>query len=401
MTDRPGALSLFAITAPGLEAITAGELTALGVARVRAEPGGVTFRGGLDALYDANLRLRTASRVVVRVASFEATAFHELERRVRRIDWKRYLASPARVRFRVTCRKSRLYHSDAVAQRLAEAIERGPGLVGHEIASADDDEATEAAQLFIVRVLHDRVTISADSSGELLHRRGYRQATAKAPLRETLAAAMLIGSEWDPRTPLADPFCGAGTIAIEGALLARRMMPGIDHVRQVPRAFAFTEWPGHDDATWRDRVARALEGALPAAAAPVMAADRDAGAAAATLGNAERAGVASDLDVRQAPISVLDLPPGPGHVVTNPPYGVRVGDRIALLDSYRRLGAVVRTGVPGWTVAMLSADRRLEQATGLALDEVFRTTNGGIAVRLMRSPVGVSEALGTADRGNG
>ena len=355
---------------------------------MRAEPGGISFRGGADAVERTNLHLRTASRVVARVASFEATAFHELERRARRIDWTRYLASPARVRFRVTCRKSKLYHSDAVAQRLAEAIARGPGVVGEpEVVTGEEDDAA-GAQLFIVRILHDRVTISADTSGELLHRRGYRQATAKAPLRETLAAAMLLGSGWDPSTPLVDPMCGAGTIPIEGAMLARRMAPGIDHVRGVPRAFAFTSWPDHDEERWRASVEAARALVLERAPAPIIASDRDAGAVVSARGNAGRAGVGADVEVLQRPISALEPPPGPGHVVTNPPYGVRVGDSDMLRDLYASLGAVVRARAAGWTVSLLSADVRLERATGLALEEVFRTTNGGIPVRLVRTGSG-------------
>jgi putative N6-adenine-specific DNA methylase len=366
---------------------------------LRAEPGGVSFRGGTGALERANLHLRTASRVVARVASFEATAFHELERRARRIGWGRYLASPARVRFRVTCRKSRLYHSDAVAQRLAESIARGPGVVGEpEVVAGEEDDFAGAAQLFIVRILHDRVTISADSSGALLHRRGYRQATAKAPLRETLAAAMLLGSGWDPTTPLVDPMCGAGTIPIEGAMLARRMAPGIDHVRGAPRAFAFTSWPDHDEGRWSSFVAEALALAIERAPAPIIAADRDAGAIASVIGNAGRAGVVADLQVVQQPVSALDLPPGRGHLVTNPPYGVRVGEPETLREVYAMLGRVARTRGPEWAVALLSADRQLERETGLPLEEVFRTTNGGIPVRLVRSGTGVSATRADAKR---
>src|SRR5688572_26128189 len=172
--------------------------------------------------------MRTASRVIVRVAEFPARAFHELERRAARVPWERFVAPGAPAAFRVTCRKSRLYHSDAVAQRLHAAAARAGATVGVAAMEEGEDEAalrTEGvgAQLFVVRLLHDVVTISADSSGALLHRRGYRQAIGRAPLRETLAAAMLLASGWRPDRPLVDPLCGSGTIAIEAALLARRI----------------------------------------------------------------------------------------------------------------------------------------------------------------------------------
>jgi len=388
--DHAEPLSLFAITAPGIERITAAEIAALGIAAPMVEPGGVAFRGSLDVLYEANLRLRTASRVLVRIASFHASEFHELERRAKRVPWDRYIGVPRRVRFRVTCRKSRLYHSDAVAERLAKVIAQTTGLAGgFSVAGAEDtSDETDAAQLFVVRLVHDEMTISADSSGDLLHRRGYRQATAKAPLRETVAAAMLLGAEWDSATPLVDPMCGSGTIPIEGAMMARRMAPGIDHGRGASREFAFMRWPGFDEFAWKGRVARAVAEVVPAAPSAIVAADRDAGAMAATLANAERAGVAGDIEMRQQSISALELPASPGWLVTNPPYGVRVGESAPLRNLYAGLGKVLRSRGPGWTLGMLSADRALEGQVGVSFSEVFRTSNGGIPVRLVRAHVG-------------
>jgi putative N6-adenine-specific DNA methylase len=382
------AYDAFAVTAPGLEPLAARELRELGLAPGAPEPGGVSFRATPAGLYAANLRLRTASRVVVRVAEFPARAFHELERQARRIPWERFVAPGTAVAFRVTCRKSRLYHSDAVAERLHAAAERAgavPGRAAPDDAEGDTDgDAADAAasegataQLFVVRLLHDRVTISADSSGALLHRRGYRQAVAKAPLRETLAAAMLLASDWDPAAPLVDPMCGSGTIAIEAALLARRVAPGIG------RDFAFRRWPEADAGVWAAEVARAEGEALPAAAAPIVAADRDAGAVAATVANAERAGVAADVLAVQRPLSALEPPPGAGWLVTNPPWGARVGEADRLRDLYARLGQVARARCPGWTVGLLSGDPRLDAQTGLPLVERFRTTAGGLRVRFV------------------
>lgn len=390
-TDR---LSLFAITAPGLEAITAAELRALGIGPLVLEPGGVAFSGTLEDVYRANLWLRTASRVVIRVATFHASEFHELERRAKRVPWERYIGVPARARFRVTCRKSRLYHSDAVAERLARTIEQSHGLPGgFAIAGADESSTGEEqsgqddAQLFIVRLVNDEVTISADSSGELLHRRGYRQAVVKAPLRETLAAAMLIGSAWDPAAPLVDPMCGSGTIAIEGALIARNMAPGIDHVQRRSRQFAFMGWAGFDDRAWSERIAEALSEVRDAPPAAIVAADRDAGAITASRANAERAGVDGDIDFREGAVSALALPDGAGWIISNPPYGVRVGETTALRNLYAQLGKVVRDRAHGWVLALLTADRALERQVRAGFDEVFRVSNGGIPVRLVTARI--------------
>jgi putative N6-adenine-specific DNA methylase len=372
-------LSLFAVTAPGLEAIALAELRAFGVMDAIAEPGGVGFTGAPAMLYAANLRLRTASRVVVRVADFSAKTFFELERHARRVPWERFATRERAVRLRVTCRKSRLYHSDAVAERVLAAIAHRAGVAGASVAGEDDDEE-QPSQLFTVRFLHDRCTISADSSGALLHRRGYRQAVAKAPLRETLAAAMLLGAGWSDARPTLDPLCGSGTIAIEAALLARRIPPG--HARP----FAFMSWPEFDARAWEGVHARAMSEALPRAAAPIFASDRDAGAAAAARANAERAGVASDLTIETLPLSRAAAEGGRGWVVTNPPYGVRVGESAPLRDLYARLGHLLRARLDGWRLALLSADRRLESQLRLPLEERFSTTNGGIPVRLIVTP---------------
>ena len=369
----------FAVAAPGLEPLVADELRALGAAAVAPEPGGVAFDASPAQLYAANLRLRTASRVTVRLATFEARAFHELERRAAGVPWERVVAPGGAVAFRVTCRKSRLYHSDAVAERVAGAVVRriaGAAVVGAGAADEERDDGDDVpAQLVVVRVFHDRVTISADASGALLHRRGWRQAVAKAPLRETLAAAMLLASRWDPRRPLMDPMCGAGTIAIEAALLARRAAPGLG------RGFAFERWPELDAAAWDAERDRAEAEMLDRAPAPIIASDRDAGAVAAARSNAERAGVAGDVEVVQRPLSALEAPAGPGWLVSNPPYGARVGESGPLRDLYARLGQVARARLGGWTVALLTADPRLDAQLRLQLAERFRTSNGGIRVR--------------------
>jgi putative N6-adenine-specific DNA methylase len=383
-----GARDCFAVAAPGLEPLVATELTALGLNRqLEVHEGGVAFSGTLQSVALANLWLRTASRVLVRVAQFRAVAFHELERLARAIPWEEFLAQGAPVRFRVTSHKSRLYHSGGIAQRLAEAVEhrlgRAPIAEGH---SPDDETEESNAQLIVARVAHDRFTVSADSSGTLLHRRGYRQALAKAPVRETLAAALLLGSGWSGDTPLLDPMCGAGTIPIEGAMLARGMAPGAN------RDFAFLGWPATDREAWRLLREGALNRALPRAPVHIAGSDRDTGAIAAARGNAERAGVVDDVELAVRSLSDAETavagPGGGGSIVTNPPYGVRIGESRALRNLYAQLGKLTRLSFPGWTLALLSPDPQLDAQLGLSLEERFRTTNGGIPVRLMvASPV--------------
>jgi putative N6-adenine-specific DNA methylase len=223
--------------------------------------------------------------------------------------------------------------------------------------------------------------VSADSSGALLHRRGYRQAIAKAPLRETLAAAMLIGSDWPGSASLIDPMCGSGTIPIEAALMARRIAPGLN------RPFAFQQWPGFDAEAWERMVTQARDQQLPASPVDLRGSDRDAGAVEAARANAERAGVGADLAIEQLPVSAMSPAKGNGWIVTNPPYGVRVGEAASVRDLYAALGNVLRARFAGWTVGVLSPDEQLERQMGFALRERFATVNGGIPVRLVTGEV--------------
>lgn len=371
-------MDCFAVVAPGLESFALAEARALGLP-ARAEPGGggVAWEGDLRSVVLANVGLRIATRVVGRLATFHARSFAELERHARRVPWASVVAPGGAVSFRVTSKKSRLYHSDAIAQRLSDAVQRAMPGVRVE-GAGDDDEVAGDAQAFVVRMFRDECTVSVDSSGALLHRRGWRLATAKAPLRETMAAALIAASGWDVRSPLVDPFCGSGTIPIEAALVARGIAPGLS------RRFAVERWPGVDAALVtevRDALAtRQLE----RNSAIVAGFDRDAGAIDAARSNASRAGVADDVELAVRGLSALELPAGgPGWIVTNPPYGVRVGEEERVRDLWAHLGNVLRARAPGWRIALLSPDHALERQLRIPVRAVATTSNGGIPVRMV------------------
>jgi len=378
----------YAITAPGLEHLTAAELRAIGVVPGEPEPGGVPFEAAPGLLYAANLRLRTASRVVVRAARFRAASFSELERHAREVGWLRWIPAGGAVHFRVTSRKSRLYHQDAVAERLERAAAASvPGVRAVRAPSEADhlDDAVNslpAVQRFLVRIVDDELVLSVDSSGSLLHRRGYRQDTAKAPLRESLAAALLLACEWDGGAPLVDPMCGSGTIPVEAALLARRIPPG------WRRRFAFECWPEFKPSVWEFVRGEAGKQMLEQAPAPIVAADRDAGAVVAALANAERAGVLNDLAIRRAALSTTLGDPAtaalaPGLVLTNPPFGFRVGESGRLRDLYATLGKAMRGPLAEWSVGFVTSDPALAAATGLSLRTRLETVTGGLRIRLL------------------
>jgi len=410
MPDSPLAagaprFQLFASTAPDLESIAAGELKSLGM-RGRQEIGGVAFAGDLDRLYEANLWLRTASRVIARLGRFHASTFYELERRAKKLPWEEFLPASGLVRLRVTCRKSRLYHSDAVSERVLSAIsastsrsievsgdgfndERGDADRAEGAERADEMDETETvlgadggAQLFIVRILHDQVEISADSSGELLHRRGYRKEIAKAPLRETLAAAMVLASGWRRDEPLVDPMCGSGTIPIEAAMIARGIAPGLE------RKFQFMDWPTFDRGRWKEILDKA-RGAVTQSSERIRGSDRDAGAIQAAARNAERAGVGDTVQFGVESISgslaeLEDVATGVGWILTNPPYGIRIGESEDLRDLYARLGLALKSK-RGWRAGILTSDLALVRQTRLPLLPRFSTRNGGIPVSFLVS----------------
>jgi putative N6-adenine-specific DNA methylase len=252
----------------------------------------------------------------------------------------------------------------------------------HQTANPDDEGI--AAQLFVVRLDHDECTISADSSGAHLHQRGYRRAVTQAPLRETLAAAVVLGSGWDERTPLIDPFCGSGTIPIEAAMIARRIAPGRN------RNFRFMDWADFDAATWSKVFNRSLEAERPSAPAPILGFDRSGWAMRAASGNAERAGVSESVQFERQDATELEVGSDvAGWIVTNPPYGVRLGARDELRDLYSRFGAVLRERFPRWHVAVLSTDRRLDSLLRIPMLERFNTTNGGLSVHFMAGLIGL------------
>jgi putative N6-adenine-specific DNA methylase len=386
--------NFFAVCVPGLESFTTKELKDLGLPVSSStssrgslegkgeveEVGGVEFRGPLADLYRANLHLRTASRILFHLGSFYADTFSDLGRRAKRLPWEAYLKPRRPVALRVTCHRSRLFHSGGVIERILESVGSRLGQVP-PIKKLDGEEESNPQQLIIVRLVENRCTISLDSSGALLHKRGYRLATAKAPLRETLAAGILMASGWDLHSPLIDPFCGSGTIPIEAALMAGKIAPGIK------RRFAFMDWPNFDRETWERLKAPSGQGP-PKSVPPILGSDRDAGAIRAAGENAGRAGVAGDIIFSRRALSDLEVPPGRGWVVTNPPHGVRLKGNRDLRSLYIRLGRVLRAKCPGWNAAILCGNDSLLDLSGIQFDRRFPMQSGGLRVTLATGKIG-------------
>jgi putative N6-adenine-specific DNA methylase len=359
--------TFFAVVAPGLEAICARELTALGVPELEIVPGGVGFVGRLADLYRVNLRLRTVSRVVVRLARFRCRDFPALYRKAARLPWGKFVRPDTPIHCRVTCRNSRLIHGDRVAETLQAAI-------GHALGTGVSP-ASDGGQLLLARVVDDLVELSIDSSGELLHRRGHRTHVAAAPLRETLAAGVLGMLGWDGGEALADPLCGTGTFLLEGTLLAVKRAPGLD------RHFAFMAWPGYRGGLWEQLCAEARREERPCPVA-ISGGDADAVALAAARANLARAGLAEVVALRHLPLSAQPVHPGHGLVVCNPPYGKRLTTEEPITAYFAGLGRELARAYPQWRKALLCPDPRLAQATGLPLHKVAELDNGGLRVGL-------------------
>jgi putative N6-adenine-specific DNA methylase len=240
-------------------------------------------------------------------------------------------------------------------------------------------ERIHAAQQVLVRVQRDVVTVSIDATGPALHKRGYRGPAGKAPMRETLAAALLVASEWDVKKPLVDPFCGSGTIVIEAAMRARRIAPGRH------RTFQFMQWPSFDAVAW-ERLVKGADSDVIDRCPPLLAFDRDDGAVAATLANATTAGVAGQINAGRRAASDLVLPSTAGWIVSNPPYGARVGGP-DVRDLYDRFGDVLRERARGWHVALLASRDTPVTRLKLPLVPMLETTNGGIPVAVQSGTV--------------
>lgn len=367
MTE-PVPFEIYLVATPGLEAPLCDEARAAGF-DASVVDGGVAFMGLWPDVWRANLELRGATRVLARIDSFRAMHLAQLDKRARKVDWASGLRPDVPVKVEASCKRSRIYHAGAASQRVAKAIEEELGA-----PIADDADVR-----VMVRIEDDLVTISLDTTGESLHKRGFKEGVAKAPMRETMAAMFLRQCGFDGTQTVLDPMCGSGTFVLEAAEIALGLKPGRE------RKFAFEQLAGFDAQAW-DR--------LRAPAHPRTTAlrfhgsDRDAGAIRLARENAERAGVSGVVHFEQSSIETLEPPPGPpGLIIINPPYGTRIGNKAPLMGLYRTLGNVIRAKFPGWRVGIITTDKDLARATGLGLTLMEPTVlHGGLRVGLWHRP---------------
>lgn len=349
---------------PGLELPLADEAREIGFLNPRVIPGGVEVRGSWPDVWRANLMLRIATRVLVRVGEFRAVHLAQLDKRARKFPWADFLRRDIPVRVEATCRKSRIYHAGAAAQRIERAVSEELGV----------PISKDAPVIIKLRIEDDLAVISLDSSGESLHKRGHKAAVAKAPIRETMAAALLRECGYDGKEPVFDPMCGSGTFVIEAAEIAAGLVPGRS------RGFAFEYLVNFDANTWQV-MKSAVRTVKPEY--QFTGSDRDAGAIRMCIANMVRAGVADWCSFVQG--QVIDaMPPGPpGLVMINPPYGTRIGNKGPLLGLYAATGKILKDRFSSWRIGLVTSEPGFAKATGLPFRKPGPViAHGGLKVRL-------------------
>ena len=366
--------TLYATCASGLEHLLAEELVALGLSGVRRAGAGASFSGGLEAGYRACLHSRVANRVLLVVHTGAAASPEALYALVREIDWGEHVDVDGTLAVDLFTAKSAITHSkygalkvkDAVVDQFRERVGRRP------------DVERETPDLRInVYLFRDRARVAVDLSGSSLHRRGYREDGGPAPLKENLAAALLLAAGWpalaDAGTPFADPLCGSGTLLVEAATIACRRAPGLERAH-----FGFLGWKGHDAALWA-RLVDEARAAVRAAPGPIAGGDRDASAVDAARRHAERAGVADAVSIERRALGggTLDALAGAdaGLLLTNPPYGERLAAGEAF---YAELGEALSRDYDGWRSGVFTARAAPLAAARLALETRLEVANGGI-----------------------
>lgn len=371
--SRP--LNLFATVALGVEELTAAELQRLGASEIQVVRGGVGFGGDRRILYRSLLRLRTASRVLVQLGSFPCASPQELYDGMRSLPWTELLTPAMTLAVDCTLRDSAITHSHFAALKAKDAI---VDLLRDATGSRPNIE-TKAPDLRVnLHIAKNRATVSLDASGAPLDRRGWRLDRNDAPLRETLAAAIMLHTGWDGSVPLMDPMCGSGTLLLEGAAMALGQPAG------GGREFGLMRWRDFDRRLWERLLQEEQAAAASSLTVPVLGFDRDPKAIIACRENARRAGLEYAISFDRRPFEDTEPCGHQGVLVMNPPYGVRMGDKSELEGLYRKIGEVFKRRFTGWTAYLLAGDLELARLVGLKPARRFVLFNGPLECRLLK-----------------
>jgi putative N6-adenine-specific DNA methylase len=366
----------FATVARGLEPIAAQELERLGAKDVRPDFTGVHFVGDSALLYRVNLWARTIFRVLITLREFPCPDADRLYQEVQNIPWEQYLQPHNTLAVNATGGNQQLNHTHFTALQVKNAIIDQQRNQFGERSSVD----TQNPDVLInVHIYQDHCVLSLDSSGESLHRRGYRPAMGLAPLKETLAAALLDMAEWEPSLPFLDPLCGSGTLPLEASLKALNIAPGLFRMQ-----FAFERWLDFDEALWEQLLKEAEKSELSELKAPIVGSDRDSDILNQARINAQQCGLADKVKFTQTELSQVEAPADSGVIICNPPYGERLGDAKELGELYKLLGDVFKQRFKGWTAFVLTGNKELAKKVGLKASRRIPVYNGSIPCTLMK-----------------
>ena len=363
-------MNRFEIIAPchfGLEAVLKKEIYDLGYEITQVEDGRVTFEGDAEAICRANIFLRTAERILIKAGEFQAETFEELFEEIKAIPWENYI--PADGKFWVTKAssiKSKLFSPSDIQSIVKKAMVERMKQSYHVEWFAE----TGASYPLRIFLLKDRVTVALDTTGESLHKRGYRIMTSKAPITETLAAALIMLTPWKKDRILIDPFCGSGTFPIEAAMMAANIAPGMN------RAFTAEQWTNLiDKKLWYDVVEEAQELVDTDVQVDIQGYDIDGEIVKAARENAKRAGVDHLIHFQQRPVAVLSHPKKYGFLITNPPYGERLEEKEALPRLYTEIGQAF-SRLDSWSAYIITSYEDAERYIGRKADKNRKIYNG-------------------------
>jgi len=354
----------YAVVLPGLEPLAMQELTLLSAHDIHSEVGAVRFAGTLDLLYRVSLRARCITRLQVRAGKCHAMSWSELRHNVGGMGWERFIPKGATVEVHASASGSKLMHTDTIAEYVLEGIQR---VLGKRL-----EKAGNSTQRVYIHIDNNRCELRVDASGERLDRRGYRLQSAKAPMRETLAAGVVQWMDWQSDETLMVPMCGSGTLAIEAAMIGRKMAPNLDHV------FPFQHWDIFKGKTWNRVLEKTHAMMIEQLPSVIDVSDINAGGLAATKANAKRADVLKDLNVYECDVRAItprDAQPT-GLIICNPPYGMRIETESE--EFYGMLGKHLRTSFDGWRIAVLCPDWKHERALGIPVKRRLRVMHGGL-----------------------
>lgn len=366
----------FATVARGLEPIAAQELERLGAKDVRPDFTGVHFVGDTALLYRVNLWARTIFRVLVTLREFPCPNAERLYEEVQKIDWQQYLKPDNTLAVNATGGNNKLNHTHFTALQVKNAIVDQQRRQFGERSSID----TQNPDILInAHIYQDRCTLSLDSSGTSLHRRGYRPAVGSAPLKETLAAALLDMAQWEPSLPFLDLLCGSGTLPLEASLKSLNIAPGLFRER-----FAFESWVDFDSDLFDQLLKEAENSQLSELKALIAGSDRDPDILDQARINAQQCGVADKVSFTQIELSQVEAPADSGVIICNPPYGERLGDASELGDFYKLLGDIFKQRFKGWTAFVLTGNKELAKRVGLKASRRIPVYNGSIVCTLLK-----------------